>query len=48
MSLFVSGFSLGSSDEEFASALYHFNHSLVTSDLPSPALQVCMLYHWYE
>ncbi len=30
----------GSSDEEFASALYHFNHSLVTSDLPSPSLQV--------
>lgn len=30
----------GSSDDEFASALYHFNHSLVTSDLPSPALQV--------
>ncbi|CAB1335858.1 unnamed protein product, partial [Coregonus sp. 'balchen'] len=28
----------GSSDEEFASALYHFNHTLVTSDLPSPAL----------
>lgn len=30
----------GSSDDEFASALYHFNHSLVTSDLPSPSLQV--------
>lgn len=30
----------GSSDEDFAAALYHFNHSLVTSDLPSPALQV--------
>ncbi|XP_053096736.1 E3 ubiquitin-protein ligase UBR4 isoform X3 [Pangasianodon hypophthalmus] len=33
----------GSSDEEFASALYHFNHSLVTSDLPSPALQNTLL-----
>lgn len=31
----------GSSDEEFAAALYHFNHSLVTSDLQSPNLQVC-------
>nr|XP_054369209.1 E3 ubiquitin-protein ligase UBR4 [Mirounga angustirostris] len=34
----------GSSDEEFAAALYHFNHSLVTSDLQSPNLQVCV--HW--
>lgn len=42
---FMLGFSSGSSDEEFASALYHFNHSLVTSDLPSPALQVCRLCH---
>ncbi|XP_064423992.1 E3 ubiquitin-protein ligase UBR4 [Latimeria chalumnae] len=33
----------GSSDEEFAAALYHFNHSLVTSDLPSPALQNTLL-----
>uniref|UniRef100_A0A8C2KCQ3 Ubiquitin protein ligase E3 component n-recognin 4 n=1 Tax=Cyprinus carpio TaxID=7962 RepID=A0A8C2KCQ3_CYPCA len=33
----------GSSDEEFASALYHFNHSLVTSDLPSPSLQNTLL-----
>ncbi|KAJ8017247.1 hypothetical protein DPEC_G00015820 [Dallia pectoralis] len=33
----------GSSDEEFTSALYHFNHSLVTSDLPSPALQNTLL-----
>ena len=32
----------GSSDEEFAAALYHFNHSLVTSDLQSPNLQVCV------
>lgn len=30
----------GSSDEDFAAALYHFNHSLVTSDLQSPNLQV--------
>lgn len=30
----------GSSDEVFSLALYHFNHTLVTSDLPSPALQV--------
>lgn len=30
----------GSSDEAFSLALYHFNHTLVTSDLPSPALQV--------
>jgi len=30
----------GSSDELFSLALYHFNHTLVTSDLPSPALQV--------
>lgn len=30
---------LGSSDEVFALALYHFNHTLVTSDLPSPVLQ---------
>lgn len=34
----------GSSDEEFAAALYHFNHSLVTSDLQSPNLQVCVHY----
>ncbi|XP_065141997.1 E3 ubiquitin-protein ligase UBR4 isoform X2 [Paramisgurnus dabryanus] len=33
----------GSSDEEFSSALYHFNHSLVTSDLPSPTLQNTLL-----
>ncbi|XP_058849008.1 E3 ubiquitin-protein ligase UBR4 isoform X2 [Acipenser ruthenus] len=33
----------GSSDEEFAAALYHFNHSLVTSDLPSPTLQNTLL-----
>nr|XP_023697265.1 E3 ubiquitin-protein ligase UBR4 [Paramormyrops kingsleyae] len=33
----------GSSDEEFACALYHFNHSLVTSDLPSPTLQNTLL-----
>uniref|UniRef100_A0A672LJA4 Ubiquitin protein ligase E3 component n-recognin 4 n=1 Tax=Sinocyclocheilus grahami TaxID=75366 RepID=A0A672LJA4_SINGR len=33
----------GSSDEEFSSALYHFNHSLVTSDLPSPSLQNTLL-----
>ncbi|KAL1020637.1 hypothetical protein UPYG_G00002740 [Umbra pygmaea] len=33
----------GSSDEEFASSLYHFNHTLVTSDLPSPALQNTLL-----
>ncbi|XP_028980055.2 E3 ubiquitin-protein ligase UBR4 isoform X4 [Esox lucius] len=33
----------GSSDEEFTSALYHFNHTLVTSDLPSPALQNTLL-----
>lgn len=33
-------FSSGSSDEVFSLALYHFNHTLVTSDLPSPALQV--------
>ncbi|XP_055747277.1 E3 ubiquitin-protein ligase UBR4 [Salvelinus fontinalis] len=33
----------GSSDEEFASALYLFNHTLVTSDLPSPALQNTLL-----
>lgn len=32
--------SAGSSDEDFAAALYHFNHSLVTSDLQSPNLQV--------
>lgn len=32
--------SSGSSDEVFSLALYHFNHTLVTSDLPSPALQV--------
>nr|XP_026654187.1 E3 ubiquitin-protein ligase UBR4 [Zonotrichia albicollis] len=33
----------GTSDEEFAAALYHFNHSLVTSDLQSPALQSTLL-----
>lgn len=33
----------GSSDEEFAAALYHFNHSLVTSDLQSPNLQNTLL-----
>ncbi|XP_059232403.1 E3 ubiquitin-protein ligase UBR4 isoform X2 [Mustela nigripes] len=33
----------GSSDEEFAAALYHFNHSLVTSDLQSPILQNTLL-----
>ncbi|XP_039612074.1 E3 ubiquitin-protein ligase UBR4 isoform X4 [Polypterus senegalus] len=33
----------GSSDDEFAAALYHFNHSLVTSDLPSPTLQSTLL-----
>ncbi|XP_044524637.1 E3 ubiquitin-protein ligase UBR4 [Gracilinanus agilis] len=33
----------GSSDEEFAAALYHFNHSLVTSDLQSPTLQNTLL-----
>ncbi|KAM6976924.1 E3 ubiquitin-protein ligase UBR4 [Aplochiton taeniatus] len=33
----------GSSDEEFSLALYHFNHTLVTSDLPSPALQSTLL-----
>ncbi|XP_055978695.1 E3 ubiquitin-protein ligase UBR4 isoform X1 [Sorex fumeus] len=33
----------GSSDEEFAAALYHFNHSLVTSDLQSPNLQSTLL-----
>uniref|UniRef100_A0A8C5JLD8 Ubiquitin protein ligase E3 component n-recognin 4 n=1 Tax=Junco hyemalis TaxID=40217 RepID=A0A8C5JLD8_JUNHY len=33
----------GTSDEEFAAALYHFNHSLVTSDLQSPALQNTLL-----
>ncbi|XP_045063212.1 E3 ubiquitin-protein ligase UBR4-like isoform X2 [Coregonus clupeaformis] len=33
----------GASDEEFASALYFFNHTLVTSDLPSPALQNTLL-----
>ncbi|TWW56459.1 E3 ubiquitin-protein ligase UBR4 [Takifugu flavidus] len=32
----------GSSDEAFSLALYHFNHTLVTSDLPSPALQAIM------
>lgn len=32
----------GASDEEFAAALYHFNHCLVTSDLQSPNLQVCV------
>lgn len=36
----VCGLSPGSSDEVFSLALYHFNHTLVTSDLPSPALQV--------
>ncbi|XP_078094991.1 E3 ubiquitin-protein ligase UBR4 isoform X5 [Mustelus asterias] len=33
----------GSSDEEFAAAIYHFNHSMVTSDLPSPILQNTLL-----
>ncbi|CAG03215.1 unnamed protein product [Tetraodon nigroviridis] len=33
----------GSSDEVFSLALYHFNHTLVTSDLPSPALQNILL-----
>ncbi|XP_069096233.1 E3 ubiquitin-protein ligase UBR4 isoform X5 [Pleurodeles waltl] len=33
----------GSADEEFAGALYHFNHSLVTSDLQSPTLQNMLL-----
>ncbi|XP_030194560.1 E3 ubiquitin-protein ligase UBR4 isoform X5 [Gadus morhua] len=33
----------GSSDEVFSLALYHFNHTLVTSDLPSPALQSILL-----
>ncbi|XP_069467171.1 E3 ubiquitin-protein ligase UBR4 isoform X2 [Ambystoma mexicanum] len=33
----------GSSDEEFAGALYHFSHSLVTSDLQSPTLQNTLL-----
>ncbi|XP_010769119.1 LOW QUALITY PROTEIN: E3 ubiquitin-protein ligase UBR4 [Notothenia coriiceps] len=33
----------GSSDEAFSLALYHFNHTLVTSDLPSPALQSTLL-----
>lgn len=33
-------FVAGSSDEAFSLALYHFNHTLVTSDLPSPVLQV--------
>ncbi|XP_044852020.1 E3 ubiquitin-protein ligase UBR4 isoform X3 [Mauremys mutica] len=33
----------GTSDEEFAAALYHFNHSLVTSDLQSPTLQNTLL-----
>ncbi|KFO19168.1 E3 ubiquitin-protein ligase UBR4 [Fukomys damarensis] len=33
----------GSSDEEFAAALYHFNHCLVTSDLQSPNLQNTLL-----
>uniref|UniRef100_A0A8D2L812 Ubiquitin protein ligase E3 component n-recognin 4 n=1 Tax=Varanus komodoensis TaxID=61221 RepID=A0A8D2L812_VARKO len=32
-----------SEEEEFAAALYHFNHSLVTSDLQSPALQNTLL-----
>ncbi|XP_057678820.1 E3 ubiquitin-protein ligase UBR4 isoform X1 [Corythoichthys intestinalis] len=33
----------GSSDEAFSLALYHFNHTLVTSDLPSPSLQNTLL-----
>ncbi|KAK5619189.1 E3 ubiquitin-protein ligase ubr4 [Crenichthys baileyi] len=33
----------GSSDEVFSLALYHFNHTLVTSDLPSPVLQNTLL-----
>ncbi|KAJ7306604.1 hypothetical protein JRQ81_009996 [Phrynocephalus forsythii] len=32
-----------SEEEEFAAALYHFNHSLVTSDLQSPTLQNTLL-----
>ncbi|XP_070615566.1 E3 ubiquitin-protein ligase UBR4 isoform X3 [Erythrolamprus reginae] len=32
-----------SEEEEFAAALYHFNHSLVTSDLQSPTLQNILL-----
>ncbi|MEE6482208.1 hypothetical protein FKM82_013184 [Ascaphus truei] len=35
----------GSSDEDFAVALYHFNHCLVTSDLQSPTLQNALLQH---
>ncbi|KAG8431951.1 hypothetical protein GDO86_019058 [Hymenochirus boettgeri] len=33
----------GSSDEDFAIALYQFNHCLVTSDLQSPTLQNALL-----
>ncbi|XP_075046927.1 E3 ubiquitin-protein ligase UBR4 isoform X4 [Mixophyes fleayi] len=33
----------GSSDEDFAVALYQFNHCLVTSDLQSPTLQSALL-----
>ncbi|KAM6434914.1 E3 ubiquitin-protein ligase UBR4 isoform 2-T2 [Liasis olivaceus] len=32
-----------SEEDEFAAALYHFNHSLVTSDLQSPTLQNILL-----
>ncbi|XP_072282664.1 E3 ubiquitin-protein ligase UBR4 isoform X5 [Pyxicephalus adspersus] len=35
----------GSSDEDFAVALYQFNHCLVTSDLQSPTLQNALLQH---
>uniref|UniRef100_A0A8C5WBA2 Ubiquitin protein ligase E3 component n-recognin 4 n=1 Tax=Leptobrachium leishanense TaxID=445787 RepID=A0A8C5WBA2_9ANUR len=35
----------GSADEEFAVALYQFNHCLVTSDLQSPTLQNALLQH---
>ncbi|KAM9298998.1 E3 ubiquitin-protein ligase UBR4 [Gastrophryne carolinensis] len=35
----------GSSDEDFAVALYQFNHCLVTSDLQSPTLQSALLQH---
>ncbi|XP_063293132.1 E3 ubiquitin-protein ligase UBR4 isoform X8 [Pelobates fuscus] len=35
----------GSADEDFAVALYQFNHCLVTSDLQSPTLQSALLQH---
>ncbi|KAM8927577.1 E3 ubiquitin-protein ligase UBR4 isoform 2-T2 [Pelodytes ibericus] len=35
----------GSSDDDFAVALYQFNHCLVTSDLQSPTLQTALLQH---